>query len=541
MKSVAVIQARTTSSRLPAKVLLPVAGYPLVVLAAKRAANTGRNVIVAISDESTDDYLGEVLAASQINLYRGSLKNVLSRFVLALEPFEDDTIVVRLTGDNALPDGHLIDEVEKDFIEKELEYLICNGVGSGLPYGLSLEMTRLRHLRNAFRDSPTAFDVEHVTPAIRRKFGAHYFKKYLSKKMGDYRVTVDYLSDYLQIAGLFGSVKNPIEQNSIYLIEKLRNKTKNPIVDHSIKKIVFGAVQLGMQYGVANTTGKPDLELSKKMLKTAIDKGLEAIDTASGYGDSEAIIGRCLDQELKSRVSIVTKLDPLSALTSQTEISVCESFVDASVNASLTNLDIDRIDTLLLHRGTHLTQCNSAIFNRLLFHKKEGRIGSLGVSVQNPEELIQAIANQEIEHIQMPFNICDWRWTDAIEQIKKVKDYRSLVIHLRSVYLQGLLFLRNSDYWRKANCTNSDVIFEWLDSATTQFGRDSIQDLCIAFVNTLDWVDGIIIGMETYDQLLENLMLFSKDPLTVSQYEELIACRPYISERTLNPSLWSVG
>ena len=141
----------------------------------------------------------------------------------------------------------------------------------------------------------------------------------------------------------------------------------------------------------------------------------------------------------------------------------------------------------------------------------------------------------------MPFNICDWRWTDAIEQIKIVKDYRPLVIHLRSVYLQGLLFLRNSDYWRKANCTNSDVIFEWLDSATTQFGRDSIQDLCIAFVNTLDWVDGIIIGMETYDQLLENLMLFSKDPLTVSQYEELIACRPYISERTLNPSLWSVG
>lgn len=539
MKSVAVIQARTTSSRLPAKVLLPVAGYPLVVLAAKRAANTGRNVIVAISDESDDNYLAEVLTAFEIDLYRGSLKNVLSRFVLALESFEDETIVARLTGDNVLPDGHLINEVEKYFIEKELEYLICNGADSGLPYGLSLEMTRLRHLRNAFRENSAAFDVEHVTPAIRRKFGAHYFQKYFSKKMGNYRVTVDCLSDYLQIVDLFGSVKNPIEEDSICLIERLRDKVEKPISDFPIKKIVFGAVQLGMQYGVANTTGKPNLELSKKMLKTAIDNGVETIDTASSYGDSEAIIGKCLDQGLRNRVSIVTKLDQMSALTSQSEITVCERFVDASIYASLAKLNIDRIDTLLLHRGAHLTQFNSAIFNRLLFHLKEGRLGSLGVSVQNPDELIQALANQEIEHIQMPFNIFDWRWAQAIEHIREVKASRSLVIHLRSVYLQGLLFLRNSEAWQKANCTNPDVVFDWLDSTITRFGRASVPDLCIAFVNALDWVDGIVIGMETHNQLLENLMLFSKNPLTTSQLEELIASRPHLQEATLNPSMWA--
>jgi spore coat polysaccharide biosynthesis protein SpsF (cytidylyltransferase family)/aryl-alcohol dehydrogenase-like predicted oxidoreductase len=539
LKSIAIVQARTTSSRLPAKVLLPVAGYPLVVLAAKRAANTGRDVIVAISDESTDDYLAEVLATSGISFFRGSLQNVLSRFVLALESFEDETIVVRLTGDNVLPDGHLIDEVEKDFIEKELEYLICNGADSGLPYGLSLEITRLKHLRNVLRESSTAFDFEHVTPAIRRKFGSHYFKKYLSKKMGNYRVTVDCLSDYLQTADLFSSVKNPIEEDSICLIEKLRNKVQKPISDYPVKKLVFGAAQLGVQYGIANSTGKPDLELSKKMLETAINNGVDVIDTANAYGDSEWIIGKSLDQGLKSRVSIVTKLDPLSALTSQSEISVCEAFVDASVYGSLTKLDVDRIDTLLLHRGAHLTQCNGAIFNRLLFHLKEGRIGSLGISVQNPEELIQAIACQEIEHIQIPFNIFDWRWTDAIEQIRKVQRTRSLVIHLRSVYLQGLLLLRNSELWQKANFTNPDVIFNWMDSAITRFGRDSVQDLCVAFVNALDWVDGIVIGMETYDQLLENLVLFSKDPLTPSQQDELIASRPYLQEATLNPSLWA--
>ena len=539
MKSIAVIQARTTSSRLPAKALLPVAGYPLVVLAAKRAANTGRDVIVAISDESTDDYLAEVLAASEISFFRGCLENVLSRFILALESFEDETIVVRLTGDNVLPDGHLIDEVEKDFLENKLEYLICNGADSGLPYGLSLEVTRLRHLRNAFRESSVDFDLEHVTPAIRRKFGPHYFKKYLSKKMGNYRATVDSLSDYLQIADIFNSVKNPIEENSICLIEKLRNKLEKPISDSQVKKLVLGAVQLGLHYGVANSTGKPNLELSKRMLTTAIENGVSAVDTAQAYGDSELIIGRSLDRGLKSRISIITKLDPLENLPSQAGPSVSDAFVDASVYSSLLKLDVDRIDTLLLHRASHFAQFDGAIFDRLLFHLKAGRIGSLGVSVQSPEDLIEVVSHQDVEHIQMPFNLLDWRWSHAIEQIRKARASRRLIIHLRSVFLQGLLLLRDEQDWRRANCLYADAIIQWLDDSVERFERGSVQDLCIAFVNGLDWVDGVVIGMETYDQLVENLVIFSKDPLTAVQRDELIAARPYVQGSTLNPSLWA--
>jgi aryl-alcohol dehydrogenase-like predicted oxidoreductase len=302
--------------------------------------------------------------------------------------------------------------------------------------------------------------------------------------------------------------------------------------------LVFGAVQLGMQYGIANSAGKPELELSKKMLETAINNGVEVIDTASAYGDSEWVIGQCLDQRLKSRVSIVTKLDPLSALTSQAGTSECEALVDASVYSSLTKLAVSRIDTLLLHRYGHLIQNDGAIFNRLLGHLREGRIGSLGVSVQKPEEAIQAISYQDIEHIQMPFNIFDWRWTVAIERIKEVKASRRLVVNLRSIFLQGLLLIRKPESWQRANCTNPEVIFQWMDIALARFGRDSVQDLCIAFVNSQDWADGIVIGMETYDQLLENLTLVSKDPLTASQRDELMITRPYLQEATLNPSLW---
>ena len=133
MKTVAILQARTNSSRLPGKVLLPINGIPMVVLAAKRAANTGREVIVATSCERSDDALAELLTRHGVRCVRGSLNNTLQRFLSALEVYEADTLVFRLTADNVFPDGALLDEIERDFVKRELDYLCCNGEVSGLP------------------------------------------------------------------------------------------------------------------------------------------------------------------------------------------------------------------------------------------------------------------------------------------------------------------------------------------------------------------------------------------------------------------------
>ena len=124
MKSIALIQARLSSNRLPAKVLLPIQTIPLVVLAAKRASNTGIEVLVVTSTESSDDALCQELKTQDIKYYRGSLNNVLNRFVSALEEYDDKTIVFRLTADNSFPDGALLDELEENFKSQKLDYLI---------------------------------------------------------------------------------------------------------------------------------------------------------------------------------------------------------------------------------------------------------------------------------------------------------------------------------------------------------------------------------------------------------------------------------
>ncbi len=221
MKGVAVLQARTTSSRLPGKVLLPINGMPVAILAAKRAANTGRTVIVATSTAPSDDGLASYVGGAGVRCFRGSLDDTLDRFVSALFEFDDRTVVFRLTADNVFPDGTLLDEMEKEFLEEKLDYLACNGEPSGLPFGMSAEVTRLGHLREAARESTIAYDREHVTPYVIRKFGRRPFEKYKALNKGHLRCTIDFLEDYLLVQRVFSEVDDPVQVSAIDLTERL--------------------------------------------------------------------------------------------------------------------------------------------------------------------------------------------------------------------------------------------------------------------------------------------------------------------------------
>src|SRR2546427_12368463 len=99
-----VIQARLSSSRLPAKALLPLKGMPVAVLCALRAANRGGNVVVATSTDPSDDVLAAKLSEYSINIARGPLNDVLERFRLATTDLAAGDLVVRLTADNVFPD-----------------------------------------------------------------------------------------------------------------------------------------------------------------------------------------------------------------------------------------------------------------------------------------------------------------------------------------------------------------------------------------------------------------------------------------------------
>lgn len=538
--SVVVIQARTNSKRLPAKVLLPIAGVPVVVLAAKRAANTGRNVIVATSNESSDDYLANLLDMEGITCYRGDLNNTLLRFTQALKGFHDETIVFRLTADNVLPDGRLLDEMENEFRHRNIEYLCCNGVNSGLPYGVSVEVTRLKNLRAASVESLSQDDAEHVMPAVIRKFGRQYFDKYIKLQMGQHRCTIDCFDDYLSVLNLFEGVGDPVNESVFNLIVRLKSKRFQPLNDAAVPKLVLGTAQLGMPYGIANAVGRPGANHATDMIKAAIASGVEFIDTARAYGDSEAVIGRALSDGWKDRVRVISKLSPLPDLHLGADTATCNAFVDASFYRSCNELNVQKIDTLLIHRAKQLQLFGGRILDRLLMHKEAGRIKTLGVSVQTPDELAQALEIPSVEHIQMPMNILDHRWEQSIKKIIHTKCSRRVRIHVRSIYLQGLLLSDKKQHWMRANVNDPEKIGAWFAKMVSVCGRASIADLCLAYVNSQTWVDGIVIGMETLEQLKDNINLLTKEPLNEERIHEINETRPTLNESTLDPSKWKI-
>lgn len=538
MKGIVILQCRTTSRRLPAKVLLPIGGIPIAVLAAKRAANTGREVIVATSSEPEDDALVRQLESHGLRVIRGSLDDVLSRFVVALEGIGNERVVFRLTADNVFPDGALLDEIEKAFDEKKLRYMSCSSSESGLPYGLSAELTTAGEIREADSHALSAYDREHVTPAIIRKYGAQQFTTYRHLAYGSMRCTVDNLDDYLRVEKVFKGISEPVLEPWISLVEKLRCIEEDNCGNSNIaSKIVLGTAQWGAPYGITNVTGIPDKRECRAILKTALENGITSIDTARAYGKSEQVFGEA-SIGMEGRFNIITKLSPLQECPGEADVPIVEAFVDASIMTSCRELGAKKIDVVMLHRAEHLHAWRSSAWLRLIKLKSRGIIGRLGVSVQTPDELETALDEEGVEHIQMPWNVLDWRWDDMIPKILKSKSTRGITIHVRSSLLQGLLASKETELWKKANIPDATPIMNWLELIKSDTGHKDLPGFCIAVAMEQDWIDGVVVGVETLVQLRQNLMGTKTPKLQESLFRKIKETRPILPEKSLNPSLW---
>lgn len=536
VSSVVVLQARTNSSRLPGKAMLPVAGLPMLVLCARRAGNTGREIIVATSNEPTDDQLASIAKEGGIQCFRGSLSDPLSRIVEALEDHSDDSLVFRLTADNLLPDGLLLDQMEKFFLAGGHDYLLCGGKGSGLPFGVSAELMRLAHLREAARDAVSPFEREHVTPYIRTRFGEAVFSRYQSLQMEHYRSTVDCLDDYLRVCRLFENVDDPVERPFLELVHALKGLKGTPETEKPCSKLVLGTAQLGMDYGIANQTGMPDIEEATELIQTAIVNGAAGIDTARAYGRSEEVVGRALSGGWQGRARLVTKLDPLVDCPANATEKVVGTYVDLSVMRSLWHLGVSSLDFCLLHRSEHLTDWNGAVWRRLRGLHQEGLVNALGVSVQSPEELDKCIDLPEVSLVQLPLNLLDHRWDPMIPRLRAGRE-RGLIVHVRSVFLQGLLLTDDPEKWSRAY-VEPQAVLNWLQTIMLDTATDSVAELCVRYACGLDWVDGVVLGVETLPQLKTNLRSFSRGGLDVHLLRRIADTRPVLSEETLNPVKW---
>lgn len=531
-----IIQSRFNSNRLPGKALLPIKGMPLVVLAALRAGNTGKDILVATSNEKSDDEICSALDKYSIKYIRGSLNNVLARFNQATDHMNDEDLVFRLTADNVLPDGNMLDEMEQQYLKSDFDIINCTPIDSNLPYGVSAELMKVKHIRAAFANAHDEYSKEHVTPHIYKHYKSGSFKPRGFRGFSNFRMTIDTLDDYMSVKSLFEHSEDITKDTIQSLASNFSSMAYRPFYDRPEKPMTLGTVQMGMNYGISNESGKISEAQSIEIIKKAITEGVEFLDTAAAYGESETIIGKALKNGWASRVKIITKLSPFTDLTSSTDDSTWKYSTRSSVFESCYKLNASHINYLMLHRAEHLA--NKSIMTELRSLKSEGIIGDIGVSIQSPSELEAALDCKDVMIIQMPFNILDHRWNHLIPLIVEKKNERNLLIHARSTVLQGLLQSEDTDAWHRASIDNHESIIDWLKTSYKKFDKMSVTDFCISYANSQPWIDSVVVGVDNLSHLYSNLQSVSMPLMTEENLNLVNIQKPHIEETSLDPKNW---
>lgn len=170
MKVVAIVQAHIGSTRLPGKVLLDLAGEPMLVRDMNRLsrAQTLDKVVVATTIESADDTIANLCDKRNWLCFRGSEEDVLDRYYRAAKEYQAD-VVVRITSDCPLIDPEIVDRVVQEFSERqpEVDYASNTLPECTFPRGLDTEVLRFDVLEQAWRKDHNPASREHVTPYIR--------------------------------------------------------------------------------------------------------------------------------------------------------------------------------------------------------------------------------------------------------------------------------------------------------------------------------------------------------------------------------------
>ena len=285
-----------------------------------------------------------------------------------------------------------------------------------------------------------------------------------------------------------------------------------------IEKIILGTVQLGLNYGVNNTSGLPSKTDVHNILAIAQEHGITQLDTAAAYGEAENRIG-----EFHSQASI--KFDINSKFEKENNFDW-----NISLKQSITRTEVSRLNTIMFHS-----------FESYLNKKKEipdfwerGRnvlFDKIGVSVYTNEELEKLLDDDFISVVQFPFNLLDNNYQRGAI-LNRLKD-NGKEVHTRSCFLQGLFFVEEKSIPVKLRSL-APYIKEISSIASSN--KLEIGHLALQYCLQNNLIDGVLIGVEKPEQLIQNInwSLSRLDESILNQIDALVI--PNIE--LLNPSKW---
>lgn len=284
-------------------------------------------------------------------------------------------------------------------------------------------------------------------------------------------------------------------------------------------RLALGTVQFGLEYGVANQRGRVTVEEGQKILTEARRAGVDTLDTAIAYGDSETTLGEIGVGNWR----IISKLPKMPAGTSD-----IDGWVEAQIAGSLSRLRIGQLDGLLLHYPAQVFEGDGRkLLGALQRSRDKGLVKKIGASIYTPNELPALLDAFDMSLVQLPLNILDHRFIDS-GWLSRMS-LAGVEVHVRSIFLQGLLLLEESkrpekfgrwqslwtawDFWLKEN----DL---------------SALEACLSFVLHEKNISKIVIGVDGVSQIRQILALPDR------QLSEFPNFAGLCDERLINPVNW---
>ena len=281
-------------------------------------------------------------------------------------------------------------------------------------------------------------------------------------------------------------------------------------------KLALGTVQFGVNYGINNKNGIPsDFDISE-ILDLSIKNNIKYLDTSISYGNSEEKISKLAN----NKFNIITKSNNVKSSEELT----------SSILSSLSSLKTESVYGFLFHNADNLID-NHELWSTLVKFKNEKKVNKIGYSIYETKQIDYLLDKGFIpDIIQLPYSLLDRKFEKYFMKLKKL----GTEIHVRSVFLQGLYFMNNKQLPQKLLPIKKYL--DNIESICDEFNF-SIGELALNFVYENKFIDKIIIGVDSSNQLRQNIKMI-KNWKSNNNINRLINKINVKEEHLLSPVNW---
>lgn len=293
--------------------------------------------------------------------------------------------------------------------------------------------------------------------------------------------------------------------------------------------LCLGTVQFGMNYGILGKK-KPDLDYAVNCLDYAVQNGITAIDTAAAYGTAEEMVGEFLRNKTIGREKLFISTKFLPNLLDDYDPKDYKKVIRENLVHSLGILHTDYVDAYMFHSARYAFRDD--MLEALYEMQKEGLAKKVGVSVYEPEEASACFKSPYVSFMQAPYSVFDHRMKEAgiLDSDKK----GNCEITTRSAFIQGLIMMEEDqvpEFLYKAR-----PIVRRIDRISRESGFSKVE-LAIAFVKREQNISKLVFGVDSLEQLKEDIMFFNKK-LPEDLLEKLEKEFEGLEADIVMPSLW---